>query len=146
MAINERPAVLNVTCAAMLAKRITVTLKDIHGEPFSAAVYAGFHGKLKNEVSGEEVELSAGISSLGDNVLEIGYPALTAGRWRYEVWATTEGGSEERMITGIYSTLDAVVPHGEVSDTPYTATLVIGEDNKVISAQFHATVDAQLWA
>lgn len=146
MAINERPAVLNVTNAAELARRVTVMLRDVHGEPFSAAAYAGFHGRLRNETTGEEVELAAGVSSLGENVLELGFPALGAGTWKYEVWATTDGGTEDRFIIGIYTTLDAVVPHSETADTPYTATLVVGEDNAVISAQFHATTEAQLWA
>lgn len=146
MVISEIPATLNVTCAAQLARRVLVDLKDIHGEAYSAARFAGFHGRMRHETSGETIELGVGISSIGNNILDLIFPALTAGVWRYEVWATNEDGRNDRFIIGLYSVLDAIVEHQPSAETPYTATLVIGEDNTVVSAQFHATTDAMLYA
>lgn len=146
MAISEIPATLNVTCAAQLARRVLVELKDIHGEAYSTAAFASFHGRMRHETSGETVELGVGVSSLGENTLDLFFPALPAGVWRYEVWATNEDGRNDRFIIGLYSVLDAIVGHQPSAETPYTATLVIGEDNAVVSAQFHATTDAMLYA
>ena len=146
MAISEIPATLNISCAAQLSKIIQVELKDLHGDAFSAASYAGFHGQLRNDTTNEEVELGVGVSSLGNNVLELTFPPLKAGVWRYEVWATADSGSNDRFIVGIFSALDAIVSHSNQSETPYTATLVIGEDNKVISARFYATTEAMIYA
>ena len=146
MAISEIPATLNISCAAQLSKIIQVELKDLHGDAFSAASYAGFHGQLRNDTTNEEAELGVGISSLGNNVLELTFPPLKAGVWRYEVWATADSGSNDRFIVGIFSALDAIVSHSNQSETPYTATLVIGEDNKVISARFYATTEAMIYA
>ena len=146
MAISEIPATLNVTCAEQLARRVLVELKDIHGQPYSAAIYAGFHGQMRHETSGETVEMGVGVSELGENVLDLFFPALAAGVWRFEVWATNEDGRNDRFIIGLYSVLEAIVEHQEQADTPYTATLVVGADNAVISAQFHATTDAMRYA
>lgn len=146
MAISEIPATLNISCAAQLSKIIQVELKDVHGDAFSAASYAGFHGQLRNDTTNEEATLGVGVSTLGNNVLELTFPPLKAGVWRYEVWATADSGSNDRFIVGIFSALDAIVSHAKQAETPYTATLVIGEDNKVISARFYATTEAMLYA
>lgn len=146
MAISEIPATLNVTCAAQLAKRVLVELLDINGEPFTAAAYAGFHGEARHETTGTTVQLGVGLSDIGLNVLDIFFPALEAGMWKVEIWATNEDGQNDRMIVGVYNALDAIVSHSDAAETPYTATLVIGLDNTVVSARFHATTDAMLYA
>ena len=118
----------------------------MHGEAFSAAIYAGFHGQLRNETTKEVATLGVGVSLLGNNILELTFPPLHAGVWRYEVWATANSGSNDRIIVGVYSALDTIVSNEDHATSPYTATLVMGEDNKVISARFYATTEAMIYA
>lgn len=122
-------------------------VKDKDGNDFTGLAGGTYFGVLVNIKTCEAVDFNVSVAASAQNVLLLEFPALEAGRWLYEVWVSVEGGTRDRVVCGLYSTLKTVSPRLDADAvTPYDATLVLGYDSEVLTAYFNATSRAEMAA
>lgn len=143
MPISEISATLNVTQAEGRERLLRVCLRDLDGMPAPMELFASVRGKMRNVTTGEEQMLIVSTLYDGDTVLNVGFPAVPAGRWQYEVWTVGADGTEDRVLQGVFASLASICRPSAPSGARYDAVVLLGSRNETLEARFVATTRAE---